>query len=114
MNPENESSSNNQEKTQTTTHEATMNQQKVTRDNIFDYAIAAINKVGNVDLLKFQQPEHNGSEWTINANNKSGTGANTIVVKDDETVQIWMDLKHLWIMKLKLNYSESDQQEAGT
>lgn len=108
MNPENESSSNNQEKTQTTTHEATMNQQKVTRDNIFDYAIAAINKVGNVDLLKFQQPEHNGSEWTINANNKSGTEANTIVVKDDETVQIWMDLKHLWIMKLKLNYSESD------
>lgn len=106
MNPENESSSNNQEKTQTTTHEATMNQQKVTRDNIFDCAIAAINKVGNADLLKFQQPEHNGSEWTINANNKSGTGANTIVVKDDETVQIWMDLKHLWIMKLNNQIGE--------
>lgn len=36
------------------------NQQKVTRDNVFDYAIAAINKVGNADLLKFQEPEYNG------------------------------------------------------
>lgn len=89
MNQENESSSNNQENTQTTTHEAAKNQQKITRDNVFDYAIAAINKVGNADLLKFQEPEYNGSEWTINANNKSGAGANTIVVKDDGTVQIW-------------------------
>ncbi|MCD8804673.1 hypothetical protein K1Y28_08440 [Staphylococcus warneri] len=51
--------------------------------------MAAINKVGNADLLKFQEPEYNGSEWTISANNKPGAGANTIVVKDDGTVQIW-------------------------
>ena len=88
-NQSNESPSNSQEKTQTTTHEAAKNQQKVTRDNVFDYAIAAINKVGNADLLKFQEPEYNGSEWTINANNKSDAEANTIVVKDDGTVQIW-------------------------
>ena len=62
---------------------------KVTRDNVFDYTIAAVNEVGDADLLKFQEPEYNGSEWTINANNKSGAGANTIVVKDDGTVQIW-------------------------
>ena len=59
-NQSNEIPSNSQEKTQTTTHEATKNQQKVTRDNVFDYAIAAINKVGNADLLKFQEPEYNG------------------------------------------------------
>lgn len=64
-------------------------EQQVTRDNVFDYAIAAVNEVGDADLLKFQEPEYNGSEWTINANNKSGSGANTIVVKDDGTVQIW-------------------------
>ncbi|MBL0377880.1 hypothetical protein ESM34_07085 [Staphylococcus sp. SNAZ 59] len=64
-------------------------EQQVTRDNVFDYAIAAVNEVGDADLLKFQEPEYNGSEWTINANNKSGAGANTIVVKDDGTVQIW-------------------------
>ncbi|MBP3032674.1 hypothetical protein [Staphylococcus warneri] len=85
-NQSNESPSNSQVKTQTTTHETAKNQQKVTRDNVFDYAIAAINKMGNADLLKFQEPEYNGSEWTINANNKSDAEANTIVVKDDGTV----------------------------
>ncbi|WP_259341923.1 hypothetical protein [Staphylococcus saprophyticus] len=40
-------------------------------------------------MLKFQKPEYNESEWTINTNNKSGADANTIVVKDDGTVQIW-------------------------
>lgn len=59
-NQSNESPSNSQVKTQTTTHETAKNQQKVTRDNVFDYAIAAINKVGNADLLKFQEPEYNG------------------------------------------------------
>ena len=71
------------------TEENTNDAQQVTRDNVFDYTIAAVNEVGDADLLKFQEPEYNGSEWTINANNKSGTGANTIVVKDDGTVQIW-------------------------
>lgn len=71
------------------TEENTNDAQQVTRDNVFDYTIAAINEVGDADLLKFQEPEYNGSEWTINANNKSGAGANTIVVKDDGTVQIW-------------------------
>lgn len=32
-------------------------------------------------------------KWTINVNNKSGIEANTIVVKDDETVQIWNGFK---------------------
>lgn len=71
------------------TEENTNDTQQVTRDNVFDYTIAAVNEVGDADLLKFQEPEYNGSEWTINANNKSGAGANTIVVKDDGTVQIW-------------------------
>lgn len=71
------------------TEENTNDAQQVTRDNVFDYTIAAVNEVGDADLLKFQEPEYNGSEWTINANNKSGAGANTIVVKDDGTVQIW-------------------------
>ncbi|MCD8879296.1 hypothetical protein K2V76_03430 [Staphylococcus gallinarum] len=51
--------------------------------------MAAVNEVRDADLLKFQEPEYNRSEWTINANNKSGAGANTILVKDDGTVQIW-------------------------
>lgn len=94
----NEGSYNNQEQvnadeTQTqeinSTEENASGEQQVTRDNVFDYAIAAVNEVGDADLLKFQEPEYNGSEWTINANNKSGAGANTIVVKDDGTVQIW-------------------------
>lgn len=94
----NENSYNNQEQvsadeTQTqeinSTEKNASSEQQVTRDNVFDYAIAAVNEVGDADLLKFQEPEYNGSEWTINANNKSGAGANTIIVKDDGTVQIW-------------------------
>ncbi|ALY24710.1 hypothetical protein SAGV51_00059 [Staphylococcus aureus] len=86
-NQSNQSQKNSQD--QVTTEENTNDEQQVTRDNMFDYAIAAVNEVGDADLLKFQEPEYNGSEWTINANNKSGAGANTIVVKDDGTVQIW-------------------------
>lgn len=86
-NQSNQSQKNSQD--QATTEENTNDEQQVTRDNMFDYAIAAVNEVGGADLLKFQEPEYNGSEWTINANNKSGAGANTIVVKDDGTVQIW-------------------------
>ena len=86
-NQSNQSQKNSQD--QATTEENTNDEQQVTRDNMFDYAIAAVNEVGDADLLKFQEPEYNGSEWTINANNKSGAGANTIVVKDDGTVQIW-------------------------
>lgn len=71
------------------TEENTNDAQQVTRDNVFDYTIAAVNEVGDADLLKFQEPEYNGSEWTIEANNKSGAGANTIIVKDDGTAQIW-------------------------
>ncbi|MGV3268483.1 hypothetical protein [Mammaliicoccus sciuri] len=61
----------------------------MTRNNVFDYAIAAVNEVGDADLLKFQEPVYNNGEWKIDANNKSGDGANTIIVKDDGTVQIW-------------------------
>ncbi|CAA4056291.1 Uncharacterised protein [Staphylococcus aureus] len=86
-NQSNQSQKNSQD--QATTEENTNDEQQVTRDNMFDYAIAAVNEVGDADLLKFQETEYNGSEWTINANNKSGAGANTIVVKDDGTVQIW-------------------------
>lgn len=86
-NQSNQSQKNSQD--QATTEENTNDEQQVTRDNVFDYAIAAVNEIGDADLLKFQEPEYNGSEWTINANNKSGVRANTIVVKDDGTVQIW-------------------------
>lgn len=86
-NQSNQSQKNSQD--QATTEENTNDEQQVTRDNVFDYAIAAVNEIGDADLLKFQEPEYNGSEWTINANNKSGARANTIVVKDDVTVQIW-------------------------
>ncbi|NGC86586.1 hypothetical protein G0Y44_10225 [Staphylococcus aureus] len=85
------------------TEEDTSDDQQVTRDNVFDYAIAAVNEVGDADLLKFQEPEYNGSEWTINANNKSGAGANTIVVKDDGTVQIWNGPKTAMDHETKIN-----------
>ncbi len=88
-NQSNDRQNNSQEPEQSTTEEDTSAEQQVTRNNVFDYAIAAVNEVGDADLLKFQEPEYNGSEWTINANNKSGSGANTIVIKDDGTVQIW-------------------------
>ena len=83
----NESQNNSQE--QSTTEENTNDEQQVTRDNVFDYAIAAVNEVGDANLLKFQEPVYSNREWKIDANNKSGAGANTIVVKDDGTVQIW-------------------------
>ncbi|MCM6961601.1 MULTISPECIES: hypothetical protein [Staphylococcus] len=100
-NQSNESQNNSQE--QSTTEEDTSDDQQVTRDNVFDYAIAAVNEVGDADLLKFQEPEYNGSEWTINANNKSGAGANTIVVKDDGTVQIWNGPKTAMDHETKIN-----------
>lgn len=83
----NESQNNSQE--QSTTEENTNDEQQVTRDNVFDYAIAAVNEVGDANLLKFQEPVYSNGEWEIDANNKSGAGAKTIVVKDDGTVQIW-------------------------
>ncbi|MBL0377892.1 hypothetical protein EKQ61_06135 [Staphylococcus gallinarum] len=83
----NESQNNSQQ--QSTTEEYTSDEQQVTRNNVFDYAIAAVNEVGDADLLKFQEPVYNNGEWKIDANNKSGAGANTIIVKDDGTVQIW-------------------------
>ncbi|MDW8555067.1 hypothetical protein [Staphylococcus xylosus] len=86
-NQSNESQNNSQE--QSTTEKDTNDEQQVTRDNVFDYAIAAVNEVGDADLLKFQEPVYSNGEWKIDANNKSGAGANTIVVKDDGTVQIW-------------------------
>lgn len=97
----------NEDETQTqeinSTEKDTSDDQQVTRDNVFDYAIAAVNEVGDADLLKFQEPEYNGSEWTINANNKSGAGANTIVVKDDGTVQIWNGPKTAMDHETKIN-----------
>src|SRR5699024_7413728 len=68
----NESQSNSQQ--QSTTEEYTSDEQQVTRNNVFDYAIAAVNEVGDADLLKFQEPVYNNGEWKIDANNKSGDG----------------------------------------
>ncbi|MGV2418760.1 MAG UNVERIFIED_CONTAM: hypothetical protein MIJ72_04620, partial [Staphylococcus saprophyticus] len=65
------------------------NKQKVSRDNVFDYALAAINEVGDADLMKFQEPSYSDGVWTIDANNKSGSGSNTIKVYDDGWVQIY-------------------------
>jgi|SRR5699024_316114 len=65
------------------------NKQKVSRDNVFDYALAAVNEVGDADLMKFQEPSYSDGVWTIDANNKSGSGSNTIKVYDDGWVQIY-------------------------
>ncbi|MGW9815871.1 hypothetical protein [Staphylococcus cohnii] len=82
-----ESQNNSQQ--QSTTEEYTSDEKQVTRNNVFDDAIAAVNEVGDADLLKFQEPVYNNGEWKIDANNKAGAKANTIIVKDDGTVQIW-------------------------
>lgn len=65
------------------------NKQKVSRDNVFDYALAAINEEGDADLMKFQEPSYSDGVWTIDANNKSGVGSNTIKVYEDGWVQIY-------------------------
>lgn len=65
------------------------NKQKVSRDNVFDYALAAVNEVGDADLMKFQEPSYSDGVWTIDTNNKSGSGSNTIKVYDDGWVQIY-------------------------
>ena len=56
----------NADETQTqeinSTEENASGKQQVTRDNVFDYAIAGVNEVRDADLLKFQEPEYNGSE----------------------------------------------------
>ena len=56
----------NADETQTqeinSTEENASGEQQVTRDNVFDYAIAGVNEVRDADLLKFQEPEYNGSE----------------------------------------------------
>ncbi|WHI60121.1 hypothetical protein PYH69_00275 [Mammaliicoccus lentus] len=56
----NESQNNSQE--QSTTEENTNDEQQVTRDNVFDYAIAAVNEVGDANLLKFQEPVYSNGE----------------------------------------------------
>lgn len=65
------------------------NETEINRDNVFDYALAAINEVGDADLMKFQEPSYSDGVWTIDANNKSGSGSNTIKVYDDGWVQIY-------------------------
>lgn len=77
---------------QATTNNVENSNLKVTRDNVFDYLIAGINQSegGNASLLKFQEPEEqeNGS-WKISANNKSGVGSNTFIVRQDGVVEFW-------------------------
>ncbi|MGI2236443.1 MULTISPECIES: hypothetical protein [Staphylococcus] len=72
-----------------TSQEENKDEQKVTRDNVFDYALAAINENGDADLMKFQEPSYSDGVWTIDANNKSGVGSNMIKVYDDGWVQIY-------------------------
>ncbi|HDH0866349.1 hypothetical protein H7935_03625 [Staphylococcus saprophyticus] len=48
-----------------------------------------MNEVGDADLMKFQEPSYSDGVWTIDANNKSGSGSNTIKVYDDGWVQIY-------------------------
>lgn len=60
-----ESQNNSQQ--QSTTEEYTSDEKQVTRNNVFDYAIAAVNEVGDADLLKFQEPVYNNGEWKIDA-----------------------------------------------
>lgn len=63
-------------------------EQKVNRDNVFDYLIDHINSQegGDASLIKFQEPTYDGSTWTILANNKSGVGSYVFTVFDDGTV----------------------------
>ncbi|MFF5908643.1 hypothetical protein [Staphylococcus cohnii] len=60
-----ESQNNSQQ--QSTAEEYTSDEKQVTRNNVFDYAIAAVNEVGDADLLKFQEPVYNNGEWKIDA-----------------------------------------------
>ncbi|WP_436867993.1 hypothetical protein [Mammaliicoccus sciuri] len=62
-----------------------------------------VNEVGDADLLKFQEPVYRNGEWEIDANNKSGARANTIIVKDDSTVQIWNGPKTAMDHETKIN-----------
>lgn len=66
----------------------TTDEQQVTKNNVFDYAISTVIEVGNADWLKFLKPVYSNGEWKFDANNKSGAGLNTIIIKDDGTLQI--------------------------
>lgn len=65
--------------------------ENVTRDNVFDYVIAAVNNTedGDASKLKFYEPEKQGSDWKVPATNKSGAGGNTFIVHQDGHVEIW-------------------------
>ncbi|HHD0803744.1 TPA: hypothetical protein ACN103_001882 [Staphylococcus aureus] len=88
QNSQEEQSYNNNENQSSETNQKE-EKQKVSRDNVFDYALAAINEVGNAELMKFQEPSYSDGVWTIDANNKSGSGSNMIKVYDNGWVQIY-------------------------
>lgn len=75
-----------------TTHQNEISNLKINRDNVFDYLIAGINQTegGDASLLKFQEPEEQeDGSWKISANNKSGVGSNTFIVRQDGVVEFW-------------------------
>ncbi|MEB7657976.1 hypothetical protein NGB24_08885 [Mammaliicoccus vitulinus] len=63
----------------------------VTRDNVFDYLIEAIDSEegNNHNLITFQQPKMKDGYWEIAGNNKSGVGSYTFKVYLDGTVEFW-------------------------
>ena len=63
----------------------------VTRDNVFDYLIEAIDSEEGNDhnLIVFQEPKMKSGYWEIAANNKSGAGSYTFKVYTDGTVEFW-------------------------
>ncbi|MEB7816251.1 hypothetical protein [Mammaliicoccus sciuri] len=63
----------------------------VTRDNVFDYLIEAIDSEegGDHNLIKFQEPKLKDGYWEIAGNNKSGVGSYTFKVYLDGTVEFW-------------------------
>lgn len=63
----------------------------VTRDNVFDYLIEAIDsgKGNDHNLIKFQEPTKKDGYWEIAANNKSGVGSYMFKVYLDGTVEFW-------------------------
>ncbi|MGV3245003.1 hypothetical protein [Staphylococcus sp. 11262D007BW] len=73
---------------------------KISRDNVFDYVIAAINDDGgNADLMNFQEPRYENGVWVIDANNKSGVGSYIIKAYEDGVVEIYSGIGDLIMTK---------------
>ncbi|WRM43358.1 hypothetical protein [Staphylococcus phage LY01] len=87
-----ENSSNDQEEMETQVQNGMENnEQKVNRDNVFDYLFAGLNEMYDgfdKDLITFQEPIQNeNGDWIISANNKSGHGSYNFRVSQEGLVQ---------------------------